>query len=529
MSRVFRVLLLLTMVLVTTALNVPVALATCTVDQYTDTPNGGSITTTTSGMSSGTVCLHDHANGGSVSSSYGATTLDAVHPPSGITITAASGESPVIDGDFTFSSTSSSVTLSSVRINGRATILGTGNTVSNDTVAPDQQNNCVDVTSWSTNATISGSIFEGCKTTTVNNQGSGTTQSNNWSEPNGWDTPPAGVGAPSLIYRPFQAPPASISIWNDAYNKICSSCTLASLSSGEATDLGGGSSTGTLTGVDSNQYSAPLFQSDNSNTAPLYCNHECGNPNGTISFTSGSNIPVPSGTAAATGSDGHLAILSSNLHDAWDMWQCLNKVGGGPCTESGVLASSSGYSAWTGVHWDLTSSGVEAATVGGGYKHSLSARESGLPLIDTSVRAHEALYGIHHALGISTHSASGNILYPPATHGNCDGPNPGSGTIRFGMLVVLNPSFTYSGSSIGWKHIIQALKTYGAYVQDNGSPTFEIDADYHSDRGDWSKTGLNTGSGNTTPFTVGDLRVISNGGSGELLPGQTDEGAEPSC
>ena len=149
--------------------------------------------------------------------------------------------------------------------------------------------------------------------------------------------------------------------------------------------------------------------------------------------------------------------------------------------------------------------------------------------MDTTIRAHEALYGIHHAIGISTKTASGKIYYPPATHGDCEGSNVvGSGTLSNGELLILDPNYTpTAGTKIGWLNIINALKYYGAYVDDAGAgPQFELDADFNDPSGEWAKAGFDTTSGhdNKTPFKVSDFRLINT--TGNALPNQNTSNTE---
>ena len=132
-----------------------------------------------------------------------------------------------------------------------------------------------------------------------------------------------------------------------------------------------------------------------------------------------------------------------------------------------------------------------------------SARGSGTPLISTTLRAEEALNGVNHALGITVPSVGGNPVYPPATH--TDG--GGSGGIEYGMLFVLRPDYPVpAGASVGVRNVIQALKTYGAYVTDQGAD-FLMDADFtHPEL--WQQAGL----GQTSfDFTGADMRPAQAG------------------
>jgi hypothetical protein len=207
-------------------------------------------------------------------------------------------------------------------------------------------------------------------------------------------------------------------------------------------------------------------------------------PQGATKYT-GQPIPVPAGVTPASGSDGHLVVVSADRNTAWDFYRA-------------TAAGPGGYKADVVVQWDLT---------GPGYATKLgdnSARASGTPLISTTLRADEALNGINHALGITVPSVSSDYVYPPASHS--DG-NDGPDAIKYGMLFVLRPDYPMpANASIGVRNVIQALKTYGAYVIDKGAD-FEMDADFtHPDI--WAQTGL---SETTFDFTGADFRPAKAG------------------
>jgi hypothetical protein len=182
-------------------------------------------------------------------------------------------------------------------------------------------------------------------------------------------------------------------------------------------------------------------------------------------------IPIPPGAYPAPGSDGHMTIVSADGTKDWEFWRCTK-------------VSPSGITTAVIVQWDLT---------GPGYSRSgdeNSARGSGTPLISTTLRAEEALSGISHALGITVPSVSHDYVFPVASHSDGDG---GGGAIKYGMRFVLRPDYPVPGNaSIGVRNIIAGLKTYGAYVIDQGA-SFELDAD-STHPGLWAQTGLNPGS-----------------------------------
>jgi parallel beta helix pectate lyase-like protein len=200
----------------------------------------------------------------------------------------------------------------------------------------------------------------------------------------------------------------------------------------------------------------------------------------------GKPIPVPDGVAPAPGSDGHLTIVSADRKTAWDMWRCTK-------------ADTSGYATVTISQWDLAGTGVPNVS-----NDNSSARGSGTPLIPTTIRAEEALNGINHALGITVPRVSGDYIYPPATHS--DG-GLGADGIKYGMLFVLRRDYPApADAGIGERNIIAALKTYGAYVVDQGA-SMELDAD-STQPNIWDQTGLNANSLDITPE---DFRLINAG------------------
>jgi hypothetical protein len=197
----------------------------------------------------------------------------------------------------------------------------------------------------------------------------------------------------------------------------------------------------------------------------------------------GEPIPMPAGAHEATGSDGHLTIVTADRHYAYDMWR----------------ASVATKSAAVIVRFDLTGEGVPSVRTG-----ATSARGSGTPIIPTTIRAEEAVNGIDHALGLTIPRASSSYMYP-ATHSDGDlGPD----AVQYGMLFVLRADYQIpAGASLGERNIIRALKTYGAYVVDQGS-TMGLDADStHPEL--WQQAGM---YGKTSmPIRATDLRLVNVG------------------
>ncbi len=220
------------------------------------------------------------------------------------------------------------------------------------------------------------------------------------------------------------------------------------------------SSTLEVSGVGSSQWAKPIFFAKPGDPEYRWTDQN-GWAKGDIRYQ-GEPIPMPEGANQATGSDGHLTIVTADRHYEYDMWR----------------ANVSARSAETIVRFDLTGSGVP-----GVQSDNTSARGSGTPIIPTTIRAEEAVGGIDHAIGLTIPHVAKDYLYP-ATHS--DG---SSGSVKYGMLFVLRADYPVSaGASLGERNIVAALKTYGAYVVDQGA-SMELDADSNgSDL--WSQSGL---------------------------------------
>src|SRR4029079_18115508 len=234
---------------------------------------------------------------------------------------------------------------------------------------------------------------------------------------------------------------------------------------------------------DNPTYSSPIyFASPGDPVAPVNVTIPDWAPQGVIRWD-GKPIPVPAGVTPASVSDGHLTVVSADRRTSWEMWRCTS-------------AGPAGYTAAIIVQFDLT---------GPGYSDKMddtSARGSGTPLISTTLRADEALSGVNHALGITVPSVGGSPVYPPATH--TDG---GGARIECGIRFVLRPDYPVPpGASVGVRNVIQALKTYGAYVVDQGAD-FEMDADFTQPE-IWAPTGLTQ---NSFDFTAADMRPAKAG------------------
>ncbi len=207
-------------------------------------------------------------------------------------------------------------------------------------------------------------------------------------------------------------------------------------------------------------------------------------PNGDLRWD-GNPIPIPAGVAPAPGSDGHLAIVSADQRTAWEFWQCTS-IGPGGIT-AGVIAQ-----------WDLTGTGYSGRLL------QSAARASGTPIVSTTIRAEDAINGIQHALGLSVPRVASEYVYPVAS--NSDG-LLGPNAIEYGMLFILRSDFALpADASLGERNVVEALKTYGAYVVDQGA-TFELDADStHPEL--WQQAGLASGSLERLGILPTDFRLV---------------------
>ncbi len=175
------------------------------------------------------------------------------------------------------------------------------------------------------------------------------------------------------------------------------------------------SSTLEISGVaPDNEWGKPIFFAKPGDPEYVWTD-ENGWADGDIRYQ-GEPIPMPAGAKEATGSDGHLTIVTADRRYSYDMWR----------------ADASQRTAATIVRFDLAGAGVPADR-----NNNTSARGSGAPVIPTTIRAEEAVTGIDHALGLTVPSVAADYLFP-ATH--TDG-ELGSDSVKYGMLFVLRPDF----------------------------------------------------------------------------------------
>jgi hypothetical protein len=164
-------------------------------------------------------------------------------------------------------------------------------------------------------------------------------------------------------------------------------------------------------------------------------------------------IPPDAPIEGGPNSDGdrHVLVLD---RDEWKLFELFNAF---PDDEGGWKAGS-------GAVWDLTQNQVRPA----GFT---SADAAGLPILPGLVRYDEAVekQAIEHALRF-TLSKTRRAYVPPASHWASE--ETDEDLPPMGMRVRLKGDYDISGFSPETQAILQALKTYGMILADNGSDNF---------------------------------------------------------
>jgi hypothetical protein len=158
--------------------------------------------------------------------------------------------------------------------------------------------------------------------------------------------------------------------------------------------------------------------------------------------------PIPSKPKIEGGSDRHLLMVDTNACKLYELFDAT---------------SSGGWHAGSGATWSLKSNAVRPA----GWT---SADAAGLPILPGLARYDQVAAGaIRHALRFTASSSCAGYLYPArheAGSGSCSVEPP------MGLRVRLKASFDISGFSAQTRVVLQALKTYGMILADNGSPWY---------------------------------------------------------
>jgi hypothetical protein len=155
--------------------------------------------------------------------------------------------------------------------------------------------------------------------------------------------------------------------------------------------------------------------------------------------------PVPLNAPVEAGGDAHVLVASANCH-LYELYDAKRTV--------------TGWSADSGAVFNLDSDGLRPD----GWT---SADAAGLPILPGLVRRDEVATGhINHALRFTVSKSQSGFIHP-ATHsaGSTTDPNVPPMGARFR----LKASFDLSGYRGAALVVLQALKTYGMIVADNGS------------------------------------------------------------
>jgi hypothetical protein len=157
--------------------------------------------------------------------------------------------------------------------------------------------------------------------------------------------------------------------------------------------------------------------------------------------------PVPSVPLIEDGSDRHILILREGECKLYELYHA-HKVG-------------STWYAGSGAIWDLNSHALRPA----GWT---SADAAGLPMLPGLVRYDEVAAGIiNHALRFTINNTNSYIW--PARHLTSGTPGVVTNTPPMGARFRLKASYNISGFDPKMRVILQAMKTYGIIVADNGS------------------------------------------------------------
>jgi hypothetical protein len=159
--------------------------------------------------------------------------------------------------------------------------------------------------------------------------------------------------------------------------------------------------------------------------------------------------PIPSNPAIEHGSDQHIISIDTTdctLYEIYDASQQGGQWSGG-----------------SGAIWDLDSNQLRP----NGWT---SADAAGLPIFPGLARYDEIVAGeITHALRFTTNCTADYYIWPArhvAEAGSCSTPVP------FGARFRLKSGYNINGFSPQAKIVLQAMKTYGIVLADNGSPWY---------------------------------------------------------
>ncbi len=156
--------------------------------------------------------------------------------------------------------------------------------------------------------------------------------------------------------------------------------------------------------------------------------------------------PIPSNPLIEHGSDRHILIVDSSTCTLYELFD--------------ASYSGGGWHAGSGAIWSLNSNALRPDMW-------TSADAAGLPILPGLVRYEEILSGeINHAIRFTAENTNGYVW--PARHLTAD--NPSALHIPpMGARFRLKASFNVSGYPPAMQVILNAMKTYGIILADNGS------------------------------------------------------------
>jgi hypothetical protein len=209
-------------------------------------------------------------------------------------------------------------------------------------------------------------------------------------------------------------------------------------------------------------------------------------PRSTVTFQYSSEsdhvgYPIPAKPKIEGGSDGHLLMIDTNACRLYELFDATQ--------------SNGRWHAGSGATWSLNSNAVRPA----GWT---SADAAGLPIFPGLARYDQVATGvIDHALRFTAPDSCAGYVYPArheAGSGSCSVEPP------MGLRVRLKASFDISHFSAQTRVILQALKTYGMILADNGSPWY-ISGAYSPS---WDDDGLH----NLNQVKGSDFEVVDTSG-----------------
>ena len=164
--------------------------------------------------------------------------------------------------------------------------------------------------------------------------------------------------------------------------------------------------------------------------------------------------PIPPGAqiegGATSQGDRHILVIE---RDNWKLYELFASY-----------PSGTGYSAGSGAIFDLSSNALRPA----GWT---SADAAGLPIFPGLVRYDEVMEGnvIRHALRFTAGRTRRAYVYPARHYASA---STDTSLPPMGMRVRLKAGFDISGFPPGARVVLQALKTYGMILADNGGNWF---------------------------------------------------------